>query len=297
LFFKKNNGILCSALKLSSGISARVVRHVSQESSRFGAVFEQKTVIEQADDVLRRVKGLRAGLMGAMKVNQEDPDYARVFNSLTCSLMDMIHEEWSLSLGADGKQALEAMTGPMLKHLLDVAVSRDIFQKEDGGSDLGDLGSRHKSLVLLSLVPRIYLMVCWFDYFQKDRWALVKSAAAEIVKASESYLGRLSSRSGVEASLHPVLVSCVSMEFASLFFSVYRQTAELDIAMLRDMHEDDRSIFMAGLGQSGMDYSHLIANYRTATSHMMELVDVLEGMSVSFNDATPPDDEYPSDED
>lgn len=241
-------------------LAARIVGMAS--AGRDGSP-DEGALFRSMESAVERLKMMRRTVLEAVGVDSGSPDYQATFNAATNVVMDMLTEEWKWSrmTSAPAKPMPISVMGSVLKM---AATNGPVYIEN---ADEGDVQTARRLCVMESL-PKLWVVVNMFDYYQTDREAMVSRLAGAVSREAESNARILYGDSpsfGVRA-----IVQRMYGVSTGLMCEVYKEVAARDVERLRAMPAMDRAVTLVDVEKYGLRYDHIIERHKTLMVRMLD---------------------------
>jgi hypothetical protein len=252
----------CADLKLA----ARIVGLATAS----GAVLDDREVLRAMNLTMERLVLLRQVGLERVGVKKNSPDYPAVFNAVTEIMLDAVTDEWKW------KQANEdagSLSPGVIGNLFDIAVRSHPERFEALPSMDIDL-TMVRRLAVITIIPRVYGLLNFFDFFQRDIQGMLGEIVQSIADMAESYAREISAK--MPAFAVQIVLQRLYGESAALMGEVYKAAAYREVERLSSMPEYERSILLARCDRlGGLPWDHVLAEHREAMGRMMKLANVI----------------------
>jgi len=233
---------------------------------------DDEAMLHVLKSVMGRVAMLRSAMVTALGLDQTDPEFPAVFNAATKAAMSLVRAEWRWQKLLPEKPMLLGLDtmAQVLDSVVKLYPERYALQP-GGGLDLGAV----RRLMAYICMPSLQGVVNWFDYFQKDRPAMVLQLMRGVAEQAEHHV--LAQSAGVTSVVGQRAI-IERMYGASLHAMVetWKAEAQRDVQQLQELTALDRSVRMQLIEQSGgMPFDHVIEAHRQAMARMGDMADLI----------------------
>jgi hypothetical protein len=251
----------CAGLKLASRIVGMAVAD--------GSLLEHADVLRSMEAVVSRLRTMRAAALRAIGVTKDSSDYPAAFNAVTGPVMEILTSEWKYArLGEDiPKLPLDA-----LEKLLDAcAAAGPMYYEHDVSLDPTAL----RRLCVFEALPKVWSVVNMFDYYQRDRGAMVTRLCRIVAEGAEKQARSLYTETSPSFVVRTLLQRSYAVA-AGLMCEVYKGVAAVDVAKLRAMPSADRTVVVAQYQRDGgMRYEHIVERFRSVLDRAMDTTNLI----------------------
>lgn len=254
----------CAGIKLASRIAGM--------ASAISSDVDDQALLKSMENVMRRVAEVRSAGLGVVGVTPESKDFPATFNALTNVALDVVTEEWKWSRVAPGQ--IQHLPSSVLTRIfvLGIQQQESAAVSEYMGSD--DLALARK-LCFFEAIPKIFGVINFFDFYQKDRDSMVLRLVRAIVDEAER-LGQELVPDGAISFTKQSLVQRLYGVSVGVMCEVYKEHAARAVTELRSMTNLERSVAVTQYErQGGMQYDCVMdahSNVLTRVSELSELV-------------------------
>ncbi len=252
----------CASLKLAS----RIVGLATAAS----AELNDNELLGAMESTMRRLALLRQAGLVVVGVDKASPDFSAVFNAVTSAMLDVVTEEWKWRQVADNTRLLSP---GVIAKLLDsvIRMQPERFERVSSGLDMATV----RRLSVLSVMPKLYGLVNFFDYYQKDTDAMTERLLRAVVEQAEIHANVLIAAAAPVFAEQAVLQRMYGVS-AGLMCEVYKSSAYRDVFRLREMPELERSVVIAQYERlGGMKYDHVLNGHRESMDRMLDTVGLI----------------------